>query len=334
MPPSNKGTIFEDSYADLSEGPKISIMRLRQLSRILQEDDESTLWPLALINTATCVEWFARTVLKHFIDYSADRINPDARVLRDLKINYALILQANVHRFSIGDIVATSRNFSSFDDIDSTLEDLVKETRPSLLARIRKSWADLMKEALQRRSVSKKEIARELNTMFQKRNELVHGTPRHLSYEDQLETLLSKRELLRFIHCALEYMKDVEASLRKFIPELSARSTRDNNHNQYTRLANSDRAIERLEKAIEHRITDDGDHLSDFRKAQRAWRLWRGRESAFQTAEWGHGSGRGAVLMGYETSFNMERLRSLEAYLRQLDRFETARSSFGIQPDK
>jgi hypothetical protein len=186
MTTSHKGGIFEASQADLSEGPKVSIMRLRQLSRVVQEDYETNLWPLVLVNTATCLEWFARTVLKHLIDYSSDRVNPDARVLRDLKINFALVLQANNQQFSIGDIVATSRNFSSFDDIESTIQDLVKEAEPSLLARIQKPWATLVREAFQRRSVSKKVIARELNRMFQKRNELVHGTPRHLSYEDQL----------------------------------------------------------------------------------------------------------------------------------------------------
>jgi hypothetical protein len=254
---------------------------------------------------------------------SADRINPDARILRDLKVNYALILQANSKQFSIGDIVATSRNFSSFDDIESTLDDLMKEAAPSLLARIQKPWATLLKDALQKRSMSKKAIANELNTMFRKRNELVHGTPRHLSYGDQLDAFLSKEELLRFIYTSLQYTRQVESALRKFIPELGARSTHDNNLNQRARLWNSDRAIKRLEHAIERRIADDDYHVSEFRKAQRAWRLWRGRESRFQTGEWGHGTGRTAILMGYETSFNMERLRSLEAYVRQLDRWRS-----------
>jgi hypothetical protein len=315
----SKEPIFETSYADLNEGSRISIVRLRQLASAMQDDHETSLWPLVLVNATTCLEWFAKSVLKQLIDYSADRINPDDRVLRDLKINYALILQANMHQFSIGDIVATGRNFSSFEDIDATLNDLMKESRPSLLARVRRPLADLLTDAFRRRPYSRKTLSRELERMFKKRNELVHGTPRHLAYENELDAYLTKRELLRFIHCALEYIRRVDSALRRFVPELHARSTRDINWNQYRRLENSNREIGKLERAIERRVS--GEHLSEFHEAQRAWRLWRDKESAFQTAEWRGGTGRAAVQMGYETSFNMERLRSLEAYVRQLDRY-------------
>jgi hypothetical protein len=125
------------SYGDLNEGPQICIMRLRQLKLVVQNDDKGELWPLALVNVATCMEWFARSLVKHLIDYSAERINPNARLLKDLKINYSLILQAHINHFSIGDIVAMSRNFSSFDDIEDTLNDLTKEAKPSILARVK-----------------------------------------------------------------------------------------------------------------------------------------------------------------------------------------------------
>jgi uncharacterized protein YecT (DUF1311 family) len=319
MASPSRDAIFETSYSDLSEGPKIPILRLRQLSQIVQDDYETRLWPLVIVNAATCLEWYARTVLKHLIDYAAERINPDARVLRDLKINYALILQAHVRRFSIGDIVAMSRNFSSFDDIDTTLNDLMKQTKPPLVVRVKKPLVDLIADALRKRTFSKKALARELNLMFQKRNELVHGTPRYLSYENELDSYLAKSELLKFIHCALYYVTSVESAVQKFVPELSARSTYQMNINQRARLTNSDREVERLEKKVERRI--GGNHLRDFRRAQRAWRLWRARESVFQTADWEGGSGRTAIQLSYETSINLERLRSREAYIRQIDKY-------------
>jgi biotin carboxyl carrier protein len=45
-------------------------------------------------NAAACPEWFARTVLENLDRHSADRVSVDARILRDLKLNYSLILQA------------------------------------------------------------------------------------------------------------------------------------------------------------------------------------------------------------------------------------------------
>lgn len=318
MPPTNREAIFETALSDLNEGPQLSIMRLRQMSRILDDDYETNLWPLITVNAVTCLEWYARSILKQLIDYSADRINPEARILRELRINYALILQANVKRFTIGDIVATSRNFSSFDDIDATLSDLIKESQPSLLARVKIPLEELIRAAFRGKSLSKKVMTQELNAMFRKRHELVHGTPRNLTYRNELEAYVTKKELRKFIYYALAYIQLMESALRKFVPEWAARSTHDNNMNQYGRLSNSDIEIGKLESAIESRIA--GNQLSEFRKAQRAWRLWRDRESYFQSSDWEGGTGRTAVLMGYQTSFNMERLRSLEAYVRQLDR--------------
>ncbi|TFV75846.1 DUF1311 domain-containing protein [Bradyrhizobium frederickii] len=308
------------SSDDLNQGPEICIRRLRQLKAIVHGYEDGELWPLALVNVATCLEWFARSIIKHLIDYSADRINPDAKLLRELKINYSLILQAHVNRFSIGDIVAMSRNFSSYDEIEGTLNDLTKEAKLSVLARVRLSWADLMKNAFREGAWSQRTIEERLNTLFRKRNELVHGSPRHLAYDDQLEALVSKRELALFIHAAIEYMRHVTSSLAKFIPELRARSTYDNNVNQRSRLENSEKAIDRLELAILSRLAADPLHLEHFRKAQRAWRAWRGREANFQTTTlWGpEGSGRPAIFMGRETSLNMDRLRSLEGYLQQI----------------
>jgi uncharacterized protein YecT (DUF1311 family) len=310
----------QSSYGDLNEGPQICIMRLRQLNRIVRDYNVGELWPLALVNVATCLEWFARSVVKHLIDYSTERINPNALLLRELRINYSLIVQAHVNHYSIGDIVAMSRNFSSFDEIESTLNDLTNRTKPSILARVQKSWADLMGNAFLTGSVPRRTIEEQLNTLFKKRHELVHGTPRHLAYDDQLGALASKRELLLFIYCSIEYMRYVVSILRKLSPELSARSTFEINFNQRGRLDNSAKAIKRLEQAIETRIADDATHLAQFRRAQRAWRTWRGREAEFQTtSEWGTaGSGRPAILMGFETTINMDRLRNLEAYLRQI----------------
>lgn len=308
------------SFNDLNEGPQICITRLRQLKLVVQNYDKGELWPLALVNVATCLEWFARSVVKHLIDYSAERINPNARLLKDLKINYGLILQARVNHFSIGDIVAMSRNFSSFDEIEDTLNDLTKEAKPSILARVQKSWTELMRDAFQRGALSRSMIERQLNTLFKKRNELVHGSPRHLAYGDQLDALVSERELVLFIHCSIEYMRQVLSNLAKFIPEVSARSTRDHNFNQRNRLQNSEEAIKKLEQAIEKRVATDATYLTQFRRAQHAWRTWRNREADFQTTVvWGPaGSGRPAIFMGFETTFSMDRLRSLESYLREL----------------
>ncbi len=295
-------------------------MRLRQLKLIVQDYDKGELWPLALVNVATCLEWFARSLVKHLIDYSAERINPNARLLKDLKINYGLILQAHVNHFSIGDIVAMSRNFSSFDEIEDTLNDLTKEAAPSILARVQKSWTELMTDAFRRGALSRRTIEKQLNALFKKRNELVHGSPRHLAYDDQLNALVSERELVLFILCSIEYMRHVVSTLARFIPELSARTTRDNNVNQRSRLQNSEEAIKKLEQAIEARLATDPTYLTHFRRAQHAWRTWRNREADFQTTVvWGPaGSGRPAIFMGFETSMSMDRLRSLEGYLREL----------------
>lgn len=309
------------SYGDLNEGPQICILRLRQLKLIVQDNDKGELWPLALVNVATCMEWFARSLVKHLIDYSADRINPNARLLKDLKINYGLIVQARVNHYSIGDIVAMSRNFSSFDEIEGTLSDLTKEAKPSILARAQKSWAVLMSDAFRSGALSRSTIERQLNTLFEKRNELVHGSPRHLAYDDQLNALVSERELVLFIQCAIEYMRHVLSTLAKFIPELNARTTRDNNLNQSNRLQNSNEAIKKLEQAIESRLATDTTYLTQFRRAQHAWRTWRNREADFQTTVvlGPVGSGRPAIYMGFETTLSMDRLRSLESYLRELD---------------
>ncbi|RXG87342.1 lysozyme inhibitor LprI family protein [Bradyrhizobium zhanjiangense] len=82
--------------------------------------------------------------------------------------------------------------------------------------------------------------------------------------------------------------------------------------------------MKRLEEAIERRLAGDATHSLSFRRAQHAWRTWRDREADFQTnSAWGPaGTGRPIVLMGFETSINMDRLRSLEGYLRELDRLE------------
>lgn len=323
MPKMNFGEL-QASYGDLDEGPQICVMRLRQLKLVIQDRDKGKLWPLALVNVATCLEWFARSLVKHLIDYSADRINPNAKLLKDLKINYGLVVQARVSHFSIGDIVAMSRNFSSFDEIEDTLNDLTREAKPSILARVQKSWAVMMSDAFRSGALSRRTIERQLNRLFEQRNELVHGSPRHLAYDDQLDALISERDLVLSIQCAIEYMRHVLSTLAKSIPELNARNTRDNNKNQSSRLQNSNKAIKELEQAIERRLAADATYLTQFRRAQHAWRTWRNREADFQTTVvWGPaGSGRPAMYMGFGTTLNMDRLRSLEGYIRELDQQE------------
>ena len=270
------------------------------------------------------LEWFARSALQQLIDFAAEQINPDARILRDLKINYALILQARSSHLTIGAIVATSRNFSSFDEIDSALMDLMNNPRPSRLARIAAPLSDLTNFAFRRGARTKSALAKELNEMFRRRHELIHGSPRHLAFEDELEAIFDKRELLKFIHSSIQYIKQMDAALRKLIPQLAERSTFEINCNQGQRLANSELEVEKLAKAIERRIASEPDHLREFRQTQRAWRLWRDRESLFQSADWRGGTGRTAIVLGYRTSFNVARLRSLEAYIRELESHEAA----------
>lgn len=294
-------------YFDLHDGTDHSITRARQLNQILRDEGESNLWPLIIVNLASCLEWFARSAIKQLIDYSADRVNPEARLLRELKINYALILQSHTNQFSIGDIVALSRNFSSFEDIDSTIKDILRRSDSSLLDRLR--------EIFESSPYPNGLLSEQLKSMFIKRHELVHGTPRYLSYENEMNSYITRKELAVYAHCCIAYMRNIQAMLRKHVPELNARTTMHINANQFARLENSERQIEKLEKAIERRI--DPEHVSEFRKAQRAWRLWRGRESSFQSIDWLGGTGRPAVYLGYETSFNMQRIRQLEAYLRE-----------------
>jgi uncharacterized protein YecT (DUF1311 family) len=128
-----------------------------------------------------------------------------------------------------------------------------------------------------------------------------------------------KRALLKYIHCSLQYIKQMDKALHKFIPEVAERSTLHINFNQRLRLANSDAEVDRLAKAIERRIGNDADRFREFQQTQRAWRLWRDRESRFQSGDWRGGTGRTAVVLGLRNSFNVERLRNLESFIRELD---------------
>jgi uncharacterized protein YecT (DUF1311 family) len=314
-----KDDTFTSSYFDLYDGARHATERLRQLRIVVQDNKDHALWPLAIVNAATCLEWFARSMLQQLIDFAAEQINPEARILRDLKISYALILQARSSHLSIGAIIASSRNFSSFEEIDSALTDLMNNPKPSILARVAAPLSDLSTFAFNCGRQSKKALSRELNEMFRRRHELVHGSPRHLAFENELDVQFDKRALLKFISCSLQYIKQMDRALHKFIPELAERSTLDINSNQRVRLANSDTEVTRLAKAIERRIGSDPDLLREFEKTQRAWRLWRNRESVFQSADWRGGTGRTAVVLGLRTSMNIERLRSLESYIRELE---------------
>ncbi|MCK1517450.1 DUF1311 domain-containing protein [Bradyrhizobium sp. 190] len=311
--------MFESSYTDLYDGARHSTARLRQLLLVVQDNTDHALWPLAIVNATTCLEWFARSVLQQLIDFAPEQINPEARILRDLKINYALILQARSTYLSVGAIVAMSRNFSSFDEIDVTLTDLMNNRKPSALARMATPLYDLTTLAFRRGQRTKTVLAKQLNEMFKRRHELIHGSPRHLAFENELETQFSKRELLAFIHCAIQYIKQMDAALRRSAPQLAERTTIDINWNLRRKLDNSEVEVERIAKAIERRIAGDPDELREFRQTQRVWRLWRDKESIFQSGSWRGGTGRTAVILSYRTSFNLERLRSLEAYIRELD---------------
>jgi hypothetical protein len=155
--------------------------------------------------------------------------------------------------------------------------------------------------------------------MFKRRHELIHGSPRHLAFENELETQFSKRDLLRYIESSIQYIRQMNAALLKFIPGLSERTTVEINFNQRRRLANREVEVDRLARAVERGIAGDSETLREFRQTQRAWRVWRNRGSMFQSRDWRGGTGRPAVVMGYRTSFNLERLRNLEACVRELD---------------
>lgn len=314
---------FDDLFAspsiDIYEGGRHSVTRLRQLLLIIQDNEDHALWPMAIVNAASCLEWYARSALRILIDHGADQINPEARVLKELRLNYAVILQAQKSHLSIGAIVALSKNFSSFDEIDSALADLMKNTKPSITSKVMLPLSKLMDFVFDPCKLSKKSLVQDLNEMFKQRHELVHGSPRHLAFENELDTLFSKKDLIRYIYRSLQYVKRMNSALENFFPELLERSTHDYNANGRSRLENSDREIERLAKAIEARIANDAALLREFRATQNAWRRWRDAEAAFQSADWRGGTGRTAILLGYQTSFNLERLRSLESYLRTLD---------------
>ena len=73
-----KDEMFASSYTDLYEGARHSSTRLRQLLLVVQNNADHALWPLAIANATSCLEWFARSVLQQLIDFAAEQIQRDA----------------------------------------------------------------------------------------------------------------------------------------------------------------------------------------------------------------------------------------------------------------
>jgi len=221
-------TAFESPYFDLHDGHVHALARVRQIRAYIQDQRLKELRPLTIVTLVTCLEWFARAMIKNLIDYAPDLINSDARLLRDVKLNYSTILRTHTNQFSIGDLVALSRNFSSFDDIQESLFDLVGEPKGSLFRKL-----DIM---MKRGQLKTKALAAALNRMFRARHELVHGSPRHMMFEDEPATFISQRDLLIYCECIETFIRQFERFMRSAIPSYSARSTLDMRLSQGERL--------------------------------------------------------------------------------------------------
>src|SRR5260370_26284591 len=263
-------TASESPYFDLHDGHIHALARVRQIRSSIQDQRLTELRPLTIVSLVTCLEWFARAMIKNLIDHAPDLINGDARLLRDVKLNYSTILRTHKNQFSIGDLVALSRNFSSFDDIQETLFDLVGEPKGSLFTKLNL--------ALQKGRIKSKVLAATLNKMFRTRHELVHGSPR-LMFEDEQATFISQRDLLTYCECIEMFIRQFEKFMRSAIPSYSDRSTLDMRLSQSERLESTDARIGELEAAIGKQF-DDGT-VREFRRAQRAWKVWRRREAEF-----------------------------------------------------
>jgi uncharacterized protein YecT (DUF1311 family) len=83
---------------------------------------------------------------------------------------------------------------------------------------------------------------------------------------------------------------------------------------QSRRLQTTDARIEQLETAIEKEF--DRETITEFRAAQRAWRVWRRREAEFQTHMWRGGTFRNVARLGEATAIGTQRIRQLEFVIR------------------
>jgi uncharacterized protein YecT (DUF1311 family) len=245
-------------------------------------------------------------MIKNLIDYAPDLINGEARVLRDVKLNYSTILRTHKNQFSIGDLVALSRNFSSFDDIQETLFDLVGEPKGSLFTKLN--------VVLQKGRLKSKAIGATLNKMFRARHELVHGSPRHLMFEDEQAPFISQRDLMTYCQCIEMFIRQFEKFMRSAIPSYSDRSTLDMRLSQSQRMQTTDARIGELEAAIGEQFDDET--IREFYRAQRAWKVWRRREAEFQTHMWRGGTFRNVARLGEATAMGNQRIRQLEFVLR------------------
>ena len=245
-------------------------------------------------------------MIKNLIDYAPDQINDDARLLREVKLNYSTILRTHKNQFSIGDLIALNRNFSSFDDIQETLFDLIGKPKGSLLAKL--------KFMLSMGRLKDKTRADSLNKMFRARHELVHGSPRHLMFEDERAPFVSQRDLLIYCECIESFFRGFEKFMRTTFRSYSDKSTLDMRISQGERLQSTDERIEQLEFAIEKRFDDET--VAEFRSTQKAWKEWRRHESEFQTHIWRDGTFRNVARLGEATAIGTQRIRQLEFILR------------------
>ncbi|RXG87343.1 hypothetical protein EAS62_35985 [Bradyrhizobium zhanjiangense] len=136
-----------------------------------------------------------------------------------------------MNRFSIGDIVAMSRNFSSFEDIEETVSDLAKEVNPSILVRVQNSWADLMRDAFSNGLLSSRTIETQLSSCFG--SGMSWCTDLRGTWRMMISLApWSQRVSFKFLSYSIEYMKHVLTSVAKFVPGLEARTTYEMKANQ------------------------------------------------------------------------------------------------------
>jgi len=297
------------SVLDLFEGDQYAVARIRQLKSITNNPRSR---PFIIVNLVSCLEWYARSKVKQLIDFHSDRINTNAKLLRDARINYTLLLRTRNQNFSLGDIIAISKNFSSVEDIEESIGDLI--------VRADKKYSSAFKKIMSKMRVRPAYAKDKLEQMFKVRHELVHGTPRIFIYEDEIEALATKRETETYISYSLEFIAAYEDFLRSSIGEYRERTTLDMRLNQAERYSRADGRLSKLEQAIIKRLP--AEQAPTFAKSQRAWKLWRGREAELQAIHWWGGTGQIPAIIGEMTSLTLDRIRQLESLLRMLDQLD------------
>lgn len=298
--------VIDSSYFDLIGGQALALSRVRQIRASINDNWTPKLSPLLIVNLVSCFEWFARAAIKGLIDEVPDAINRNANIIKDIKLNFATLLNSQLNQFSIGDFVALHRNFSSFEDIHNSLSDLIKQTKSSFPAKAYTVFAQ--------RKLNDKALTKTLTKMFASRHEIVHGTPRHMLYDDEHLPFVLRRDLQAYCKCVEIYMQAFQKFSNAAIPSYKNKSNWDRIVYQTKRRGSTEERLKELEQAIEERL----DILTklEFRRAQEAWRLWREREVHFQTHIWRGGTHRNLALLGETTSINAQRIRQLEFFLR------------------